>query len=113
MAMDDYDIEELPKEKAVYCFVSTCGQGELPANCKHFVKELTDSKASLEGVKFAVFGLGDSSYIYYNESAKKIDKKLGELGGTRVINLGLGDDKADEKFETEYYEWLPNLVTEM
>lgn len=36
MAMNDYDLEELPDEETVYLIVATCGQGELPANCKYF-----------------------------------------------------------------------------
>jgi sulfite reductase alpha subunit-like flavoprotein len=35
------------------------------------------------------------------------------LGAQNVVPLGLGDDKAEEKYETEYYEWLPNVVSEM
>ncbi len=38
---------------------------------------------------------------------------MNELGGKRIISLGLGDDKAEEKFETEFWEWLPNVCTEM
>jgi sulfite reductase alpha subunit-like flavoprotein len=34
--MDDYDVEELENEEMVYCIVATCGQGELPGNCKYF-----------------------------------------------------------------------------
>lgn len=33
MAMDDYDLDELPNEEMVYIIVSTCGEGKLPANC--------------------------------------------------------------------------------
>lgn len=90
--------------------MSTCGQGELPGNCRHFVEELKQSTKKLDNLKFAVFGLGDSSYIKYNESAQIVFKQLLALGAKNVVPLGLGDDKAEEKYETEYYEWLPNVV---
>lgn len=110
MAMDDYDIEELPNEQMVHIIVSTCGSGELPQNCKYFAKELMDSKdLDLSEVKFGVFGLGDTSYEEFNESAIFFDKKFSELGAQRIINTGLGNDKDDEKYETAWYEWLPKL----
>lgn len=81
MAMDDYDIEELPEEEMVYFIVSTCGSGELPQNCKYFTKQLLETDMDLSNVKFSVFGLGDKSYEEFNESAITIDDRLGELGG--------------------------------
>lgn len=36
-----------------------------------------------------------------------------EIGGQRIVKTGMGNDKDDEKFETEFWEWLPNLCNEM
>lgn len=41
-----------------------------------------------------VFGLGNKTYEHYNKVAIYVDKRLEELGGTRVFELGLGDDDA-------------------
>jgi sulfite reductase alpha subunit-like flavoprotein len=30
----------------------------------------------LKDLKYAVFGLGDSGYLYFNEAARKIDDRL-------------------------------------
>lgn len=43
---------------------------------------------------FQVFGLGNKTYEHYNEVAIYVDKRLEELGATRVFDLGLGDDDA-------------------
>jgi NADPH-ferrihemoprotein reductase len=43
---------------------------------------------------FQVFGLGNKTYEHYNEVGKYVDKRLDELGATRVYELGLGDDDA-------------------
>ncbi|KAJ5906943.1 NADPH-dependent diflavin oxidoreductase 1 [Penicillium subrubescens] len=48
--------------------VSTTGQGDLPANARTFWKSLLLKKLPptyLNGVNFATFGLGDSSYPKY------------------------------------------------
>jgi len=39
-----------------------------------------------------VFGLGNKTYEHYNAVGKYVDKRLAELGGVRVCELGLGDD---------------------
>lgn len=47
----------------------------------------------LKDVKYAVFGLGDSGYLYFNEAAKRIDERMAQLGAKRIIPIGMGDDK--------------------
>ncbi len=111
--MDHYDVEELEKEEMVFVIVSTCGDGQLPGNCKYFAKDLLASSADLSKVKFAVFGLGDTAYHYYNEAAKIFDKRFEELGAKRVLPAGMGNDKDDEKYETAYYEWMPEVTQEL
>ncbi|CAK8997169.1 Pyruvate dehydrogenase [NADP(+)], partial [Durusdinium trenchii] len=62
---DDFDFEELPNQKLVILVVSTCGLGEFPANCKQTWLKLQSQDLPmswLSGTKFAVFGLGDSTY---------------------------------------------------
>jgi sulfite reductase alpha subunit-like flavoprotein len=39
-----------------------------------------------------VFGLGNKTYEHYNEMGKYFDKRLEQLNGSRLIELGLGDD---------------------
>ncbi|XP_014679991.1 PREDICTED: pyruvate dehydrogenase [NADP(+)], mitochondrial-like, partial [Priapulus caudatus] len=108
--------DSLQNYKNVYCVVATCGQGEFPGNCKDFWKQLSDEKLPadfLADTSFTVFGLGDSGYVFYNECAKLFDTKFHELGGKRIMNLGLGDDKEDEKYEAAWNEWIPDLWNEI
>lgn len=55
----------------------------------HFVLNFTCNKIFLQ-----VFGLGNKTYEHYNSMGKYVDKRLEELGATRVFELGLGDDDA-------------------
>jgi sulfite reductase alpha subunit-like flavoprotein len=57
--------------------------------------------------------LGDTAYHYYNEAAKIFDKRFEELGAKRVLPAGMGNDKDDEKYETAYYEWMPEVTQEL
>lgn len=51
------------------------------------------SSTTLCDTSFAVFGLGDSGYAKFNVVAKKLDRRLEQLGGIRLIEKGLGDDQ--------------------
>ena len=69
--MDAYDVTRLPIEPsaAVIMVVSTTGQGEFPSNaCRFWRFMLRKGLAadSLDSLRFAVFGLGDSGYPKYN-----------------------------------------------
>ncbi|KAL7933542.1 beta subunit of assimilatory sulfite reductase [Trichoderma chlorosporum] len=117
MAMEDYPVEDLPSEENIVFITSTAGQGEFPQNGLAFwdaVKDNTD--LDLAGVNYSVFGLGDSHYwprkedkIYYNKPAKDLDRVLGNLGGKRFVDIGLGDDQDPDSFQTGYQEWEPKL----
>ena len=39
-----------------------------------------------------VFGLGNKTYEHFNAMGRLVDKRLEELGATRVYELGEGDD---------------------
>ena len=68
---------------------------------------------SLDKVKYGVFGLGDSSYVYFNEAAKKIDECMNKLGAQRIIDTAYGDDLDLDKYDTQFEEWEPNLFNSL
>lgn len=53
--------------------------------------ELTNGFAPVR--RYAVFGLGDSSYGKYNWVGKKMSRRLDALGATAVVERGEGDDQ--------------------
>lgn len=59
--------------------------------------------------RFAVLGLGDSSYAKFNFTAKRLNKRLMQLGGQPLIPLGLGDDQHDLGYDAVVDPWLENL----
>lgn len=102
-SLNDFEFEDLPKCGTVLVVISTCGQGEFPANSHDFWKKLQDptlSASHLEGVKFSVFGLGDSTYSLFCVAAENIDVRMAELGAYRILNRGVGDDRAEDRYCT-------------
>ena len=41
-----------------------------------------------------VFGLGNKTYEHYNTVGTYVDNILDKFGGSRLLDLGLGDDDA-------------------
>lgn len=54
-------------------------------------------------------GLGDSSYAKFNFAAKKLNKRLLQLGGQSIVPLGLGDDQHDLGYDAVVDPWLESL----
>lgn len=50
---------------------------------------------SLGSLNFAVVGLGDSSYLKFNFVAKRLHKRLIQLGGSGLLPVALCDDQHD------------------
>ncbi|GAV75656.1 NAD_binding_1 domain-containing protein/Flavodoxin_1 domain-containing protein/FAD_binding_1 domain-containing protein [Cephalotus follicularis] len=111
-SMDDYDVRSLPHEDTVIFVDSTTGQGDIPDSMKVFWRYLLQRNLStcwLGGICYAVFGLGDSGYQKYNFVAKKLDKRLADLGATAVIERGLGDDQHPSGYEGALDPWMSSL----
>jgi sulfite reductase (NADPH) flavoprotein alpha-component len=83
--MADYKVRALKDEQDVLFVVSTYGEGDPPQPSVGFFEFLEGSRApKLEGVRYSVLALGDSTYEFYCEAGKRIDKRMEELGATRL-----------------------------
>ncbi|CAA7401453.1 unnamed protein product [Spirodela intermedia] len=112
LSVDEFDARLLPSEDVVIFVVSTTGQGDMPDSMKEFWKFLLQKNISdqwLEHVHYAVFGLGDSAYQKYNFAAKKLDRRLLNIGGKPLVQKGLGDDQHRSGYEGAFDLWLSSL----
>jgi len=83
--MGDYKFLQLKTEKNLLVIVSTYGEGEPPDNARAWGEYLFSKRApSLKQVQFSVLGLGDSSYEFFCKTGVDIDRRLEELGATRI-----------------------------
>jgi len=108
----EVELEDIKSMKTVIVLAATAGQGEIPGGAIPAHEEMKSCTEldCLKGIKFAVFGMGDSSYIYFNEAAKLFQKEFSRLGGEEVIPIGMGDDQHEEKYETALAEWWPEFT---
>lgn len=85
--MGDSDVSLLAKAKNVLLYAATWGEGDPPQRAIDFYETLMgDDAPKLDGVNFAVMALGDSAYVNFCETGKRIDARLEELGAKRIAD---------------------------
>ena len=85
--MADLEPSSLANIKRLMVIAATWGEGDAPARAVSAYADLMSDKApSLEGVSFGVLALGDTAYVEFCAIGKAIDKRLEELGGTRIAD---------------------------
>ena len=107
--LDSFPLASLPATRLAVYVVSTTGQGDPPDNMTaawRFLRRRSLPPSSLTGHQFGVIGLGDSSYPKFNHVAKKLCRRLVQLGGTALLPLGLGDDQHDLGPDFVVDSWL-------
>ena len=104
---DAYPLRELATEKLLYVVISTQGDGDPPDDARGFVEHLLGKRApALPGLKFAVLGLGDSSYPQFNATGRQIDERFAALGAQRLFARG----EADLDLDTVATPWLSQAL---
>ena len=93
---DAYPQRELSRETHLLVVMSTQGDAEPPDDARGLVEFLLGKRApKLPGLRYAVLGLGDSSYPDFCAIGRQLDARLAELGGTRFAPLGEADVDVD------------------
>lgn len=85
-SMGDFKPNGLKKIENLLIVVSTHGEGEPPDNAIPFHEFLNSKRApKLDGLRYSVLALGDTSYEFFCQTGKDFDKRLQELGGTALV----------------------------
>lgn len=100
-------VRKLARLKYLVVITATHGDGDSPEPISDFYEALmADDGPSLNGLRFAVLALGDSSYEQFCVTGQRIDQRLKALGGERLISRR----DCDVDFEHPAREWMVELL---
>lgn len=101
--MFDISFAEAAEYSQIYIIVSTWGDGEPPDDAEDLYQEAKEAAAgSLNGVQFAVFGLGDTGYEQFCQCGIDFDQFFENAGARRMLDRV----DADIDFEEDFEQWL-------
>jgi sulfite reductase (NADPH) flavoprotein alpha-component len=106
VSLDQYRINDLPKEEYFVTIISTQGEGEPPAAAKKFYDHIHNNGFKLDKLKYGVLALGDTSYPLFCKAGEDVDAQLGKLGGQRIASL----QKCDTDYESDADAWFGQLL---
>lgn len=108
--MSEFDIAELDPRIFHIIVCSTYGEGDLPTGAEPFFEALDAQRPDLTGLRFAIFGLGDSVYDdTFNRGGEIAAEKLTALGGTQVGAHARHDASTEIKPTAMGREWVRAL----
>lgn len=110
--LDSVTLRDLSKcSVAIFC-ISTTGQGDFPQNSRRFWRTLLSGAlkpGTLRKVRFASFGLGDSSYPRFNVAHRMLHGRLVQLGARPICDRGEGNEQHPEGHSAAFREWIVYL----
>ncbi|GAB1290241.1 S-adenosyl-L-methionine-dependent tRNA 4-demethylwyosine synthase TYW1 [Apodemus speciosus] len=122
---DDSLIGEITSKNVCAFLVATYTDGHPPESAEWFCKWLEEAandfrfgKTYLKGLRYAVFGLGDSAYrSHFNKVSTNVDKWLWLLGAQRVLTRGEGDCNAVQSkhgsIEADFTAWKTKFISRL
>ena len=102
VSMGDIEPTQLKGVENLLVIVSTWGEGDPPENAIDFHKAfMSDQAPRLEGTRFSVLGLGDTSYEHFCKMGIDFDARLEALGAQRIFDR----KDCDVDFDEDYATW--------
>lgn len=106
-SMDDFQRDSLNLDDRLLLISSTFGDGDPPDNGHGLWDYLSATDApKLDGLRYGVLALGDSSYDQFCGHGKRLDSRLGELGAEPLLARA----DCDSDFEETADEWMEQFI---
>jgi sulfite reductase (NADPH) flavoprotein alpha-component len=109
VGLEQYRLNDLPKEEYFFTVISTQGDGEPPAAAKKFYDHLYEGSLRLDRMKYSVLALGDTAYPLFCKAGEDIDQQLQKIGGQRIASL----QKCDTDYEAEAGHWFDTVLQQL
>jgi sulfite reductase (NADPH) flavoprotein alpha-component len=110
VSMADYKPRQIKNETHIAIVVSTHGEGEAPDDAVELHEFLGSKKApKLPNLKYAVLGLGDTSYEFFCQTAKDFDTRLATLGATAVVERV----DCDVDYDSAAAKWQDDILAKI
>ncbi|KAM0146394.1 hypothetical protein ACHAQE_010763 [Botrytis cinerea] len=105
----DAAVEKVPNDHPVI-FITTSYEGQPTDNAKRFFSWLeTSSGKFLDGISYAVYGLGHHDWLStFHKIPKALDARLEQAGGERLLPLQL-DDVGDSDIFSAFDTWEEDM----
>lgn len=122
---DDHLAEEVTSKTVCAFLLATYTDGRPPESAEWFCKWLEEAasdfrfdKTYLKGMRYAVFGLGNSAYSnHFNKVGKNVDRWLWKLGAHRVLTRGEGDGNVAKSkhgsIEADFRAWKAKFISRL
>ncbi|VUC25232.1 unnamed protein product [Clonostachys rosea] len=111
--LSDYDAESLsdiPESKITLFLLSTYGEGDPSDNAASFYRYLQHKPShSLANMQYAAFGLGNSSYQYYNRVVDVVATAIDAMGARALMPVTKADD-VDGNTEEQFLAWKESIL---
>ncbi|UFT98050.1 assimilatory sulfite reductase (NADPH) flavoprotein subunit [Radiobacillus kanasensis] len=108
--MDDFKPKAIQKVEDLLIITSTHGDGDPPDNAVAFYDFLHSTRAPrLDGLRYSILALGDSSYEFFCKTGKDFDKRLEELGAERILPRV----ECDLDFEDPANQWMEDITSKV
>lgn len=108
--MCDFDVDDLDLDRPCIIVCSTYGSGELPTGAEPFFAQLDDRLPDLTGLRFAVFGLGDTVYAdTFNRGGEICAERLRALGATQFGEHARHDASTTTRPQDHAADWARDL----
>ncbi|MHC1652009.1 diflavin oxidoreductase [Stenotrophomonas maltophilia] len=104
LPFNDIEVASLGQGDVLLAISSSFGDGEPPANGEQFFETLRQTPA-LSGLRYAVFGLGDTGYPSFCGFTKALDSALRERQAQPLLHRV----DADLGYEQFFQQWQPVL----